>query len=163
MVLTLNSNSVADAALNAGPAASTNASIFIVPTAPTNTVAPTMSGTFANQSTVTGSNGTWTPTNPPLAFTYQWQVSGTNTQAGPWTNIPSATATNYLIPTNYIGQHLRYAVTATNAGGAWTTNSVASAKVTAIVPTAPGTPSGAFGNTSVALSWTAPTNDGGAS
>ena len=163
MVLTLNSNSVADAVLNAGPAASTNASIFIVPTAPTNTVAPTMSGTFANQSTVTGANGTWTPTNPPLAFTYQWQVSGTNTQAGPWTNIPSATATNYLIPTNYIGQYLRYAVTATNAGGRWTTNSVASAKVAAIVPTAPGTPSGAFGNTSVALRWTAPTNDGGAS
>ena len=162
MVLTLNSNSVADAALNAGPSTSTNASIFIVPTAPTNTVAPTTAGTFAYQSTVTGANGTWTPTNPPLAFTYQWQVSGTNTQVGPWTNIPSATATNYLIPTNYIGQYLRYAVTATNAGGTWTTNSVASAKVVAIAPTAPGTPSGAFGNTSVALSWTAPTNNGGA-
>ena len=162
MVLTLNSNSVADTALNAGPAASTNASIFIVPTAPTNTVAPTTAGTFANQSTVTGANGTWTPTNPPLAFTYQWQVSGTNTQAGPWTNIPSATTTNYLIPTNYIGQYLRYAVTATNAGGAWTTNSVASAKVAAIVPTAPGTPAGTFGDRSVALRWTAPTNNGGA-
>ena len=162
MVLTLNANSVADAALNAGPSTSTNASIFIVPTAPTNTVAPTTAGTFAYQSTVTGANGTWTPTNPPLAFTYQWQVSGTNTQVGPWTNIPSATATNYLIPTNYIGQYLRYAVTATNAGGTWTTNSVASAKVVAIAPTAPGTPSGAFGNTSVALRWTAPTNNGGA-
>ena len=161
MVLTLNSNSVADGALNAGPPASTNASIYIVPTAPTNTVAPTIGGTFAYQSTVTGTNGTWTPTNPALAFSTQWQVSGTNTQAGPWTNIPSATATNYLIPTNYIGRYLRFAVTATNAGGAWTTNSLASAIVTAIVPTAPGAPVGTFGNSNAILSWAAPSDNGG--
>lgn len=77
--------------------------------APTNSVAPTVSGLTPIGSTLSESDGTWTgsPT-----FTYQWTRDGSN--------IASATSSTYVTVTADGSHAVGVKVTGTNAGGALT-------------------------------------------
>ena len=74
--------------------------------APTNTVAPALSGTAQEGQTLTCSTGTWTgsPT-----YTYQWKRNGNN--------ITSATNSTYTLVTADVGTSIKCTVTATNILG----------------------------------------------
>lgn len=91
--------------------------------APTNTVLPAVSGVAQVGQVLTALEGTWTgaPT-----FTYQWQANG-----GSFANISGATARTYTPVVGQIGQPLRCIVTGTNAAGAASATSVATANVIA--------------------------------
>ena len=86
--------------------------------APTNTVAPAITGTAQEGQTLTCSTGTWTgsPT-----YTYQWKRNGSN--------ITSATNSTYTLVTADVGQSILCTVTATNAVGS------ASADSNTVTPT----------------------------
>lgn len=95
--------------------------------APTNTTAPTISGTPRDGETLTASEGTWTG-DEPMTFTYQWQrcdANGLNCA-----NLAGATGRTYLVQTSDVNNRLRVAVTATNTTGASTANSQPTAAVT---------------------------------
>ena len=79
------------------------------PPAPTNTTAPTITGTPDVGDTVSCNPGTWTgsPT-----FSYTWELDGTV--------IPGATTSTYTIPTTAAGGKLTCVVSATNTGGSAT-------------------------------------------
>lgn len=87
--------------------------------APTNTVAPAITGTAQEGQTLTCSTGTWTgsPT-----YTYQWKRNGNN--------ITSATNSTYTLVTADVGQSIKCTVTATNAVGS------SSADSNTVTPTA---------------------------
>lgn len=87
--------------------------------APTNTVAPAITGTAQEGQTLTCSTGTWTgsPT-----YTYQWKRNGNN--------ITSATNSTYTLVTADVGQSIKCTVTATNVLGS------ANADSNTVTPTA---------------------------
>lgn len=74
--------------------------------APTNSVAPVISGTAAQDNTLTTTNGTWTgsPT-----FTYQWTRNNVN--------IGGATSSSYLLVAADVGTTTRCVVNGTNVSG----------------------------------------------
>jgi hypothetical protein len=79
---------------------------------PVNTVAPAISGTAAEFSVLTTTNGTWT--NSPT-FTYQWlrcDINATNC-----VNIVGATASSYTLVNADVGKRINVRVTATSTGG----------------------------------------------
>lgn len=83
---------------------------------PTNTVAPSISGTPEVGETLTASTGTWTGTGT-ISYAYQWQLDGVN--------ISGATSSTYVIQAgDYPGQ-VRVRVTATDDLGSRTTSSAA--------------------------------------
>lgn len=84
-----------------------NASV-VDPTAPVNTVAPSIQNAPYEGGTVVVNKGTWTGTPTPV-YTYQWKRNGTN--------ISGATTSSFAIPTGYAGDTLTCTVTATNTGG----------------------------------------------
>jgi len=88
--------------------------------APSNTVAPAITGTAQTGQTLTCSNGTWT--NTPTSYTRQWKRNGTN--------ISGATSSTYVLQGADEGQSIKCTVTATNASGS------ASADSNTVTPTA---------------------------
>ena len=106
------------------PAISVQA-VPVVPVAPANTVAPTISGTAQEGQTLTVARGTWTGTGP-ITYAYQWQRGGVD--------IAGATATTYAAVFDDVGTTLRVVVTASNAGGVVSANSAATAVVSAQPP-----------------------------
>lgn len=93
---------------------------------PANSVAPTVSGTPQQGSTLTASTGTWTGTQP-ISYAYQWRrcdPSGANCA-----DIAGATAGSYTATTADVGGTLLVAVTATNSAGSSTARSAATAVV----------------------------------
>jgi predicted secreted protein len=91
--------------------------------APTNTLAPAVSGTAQEGQTVTALNGTWT--GAP-SFSYQWQ----ELISAVWTNIAGATSRTLVVPGgSTVGRPLRVQVTGTNTAGSATANSAATANV----------------------------------
>jgi hypothetical protein len=93
------------------------------PAAPTNTVAPAITGTPAVGQLLTVSNGTWTGT--PLVFNYQWKANGTNV----------GSAVNTYTPTSAdIGKTITCTVTAVNAGGSTPATSAGVGPVTSGAP-----------------------------
>src|SRR6185436_3257797 len=85
---------VAVTASNAGgsssPASSSQTAV-VLPEAPANTAAPSISGTAQQGQTLTESHGTWT--NSPTSFSYQWQrCDSAGANCAP---ISSATASTY--------------------------------------------------------------------
>lgn len=85
---------------------------------PSNTAAPTISGTLAVGQTLTVSNGTWT--GSPTSFSYQWQRCSSPTSCS---DISDATDKTYTVAAADNGNTLRAQVTATNADGKATSTS----------------------------------------
>jgi len=101
------------------------------PTAPSNALQPTVSGTARDGSTLTASPGSWNGTQP-LTYAYQWQrcnASGASCAA-----IGGATAATYAIAAADVGSTLAVTVTASNSAGSASASSAASAVVTAAPP-----------------------------
>ncbi|HWX75719.1 MAG TPA: hypothetical protein VNZ05_10450, partial [Solirubrobacteraceae bacterium] len=102
-----------------GHAAATSATSAVVaptpvPLAPTNTSAPTISGSAAQGQTLTEAHGTWT--GEPTGFTYQWlRCDGSG---GGCYAIYRATSQTYVPIGGDVGHTLRVEETATNAAGA---------------------------------------------
>jgi len=85
------------------------------PSPPSNTAAPTVSGTAQVGQTLTASNGTWSGTQP-IAYAYQWRSAAA--AAGPFSDIGGATASTYTPSPGDAGLYLRVVVTASNSAGA---------------------------------------------
>ncbi len=83
-------------------------------TAPSPTVAPSISGTTTAGDPLTLALGTWAGTPPP-SFTQQWQRS---TDSGAtYTDITGETSLTYLLQTGDAGCYIRAGVTASNSSG----------------------------------------------
>ncbi len=107
-----------------------------LPTPPSNTALPSVSGTTQEGQTLTAANGTWAG-NTPISFAYQWQDC--NASGGECSNVTGATSASYQLGPNDVSHTVRLVVTATNAGGSAAATSAATAVVTATVvsPTPP--------------------------
>src|SRR5215475_7696726 len=77
---------------------------------PSNSAAPTISGTASVGQTLTVSNGTWS--GAPTSFSYQWQRCSSRTSCS---DITGATNHTYTVASADNGDALRAQVTATNA------------------------------------------------
>ncbi len=109
------------------PAASEPSEPIVLPPppAPTNTVAPTVSGTAQVGDTLTASNGTWTES--PTSFEYQWEDC--NTSGKDCSNVSGAIASSYQLASSDAGHTLRVVVSASNEGGSGSAASEASQAV----------------------------------
>jgi hypothetical protein len=111
----------------AGSAQATSAPSAVVSstTAPTNTAAPSVSGSLQVGSQLTASQGTWNGT--PTAFAFAWSRcdAGGNSCA----TIDGATGATYTLADADAGGTLRVSVTATNAVGSTTFTSAQTAAV----------------------------------
>jgi subtilisin family serine protease/fibronectin type 3 domain-containing protein len=96
------------------PASSTQTAEVKAGSAPTNTAAPTITGTAKTGQTLSASTGSWT--GSPTSYAYQWQ--GCDTTGANCAPIEGATATTYTIRSTDIGSTLRVAVSASNSAGA---------------------------------------------
>jgi hypothetical protein len=109
--------------------------------APTNTTAPSVSGTPREGNTLTASDGIWS--NAPTTFTYQWQQC--NASGAGCTDITGAITKPYTLKSSDVDHTVRVTVTATNADGQSSANSSATSIVSsanAPANTAPPTISG---------------------
>lgn len=104
-------------------------------TAPANTSAPLVSGTFKEGSTLTVANGAWSG-SPAPTFTYQWQRC--DATGGGCVDLPGATATTYKAVAADTGNTLRVKVTATNSHG----STLATTAETTLIAPATGTVGG---------------------
>jgi hypothetical protein len=97
------------------------------PTLPANTLAPTISGTTQQGSTLTASQGTWTGT-APISYTYLWS--------------DGKTGSTDLLDAGDIGQNISVTVTATNTVGSASATSVSVGPITVptILPPVPVSP-----------------------
>jgi hypothetical protein len=82
--------------------------------APSNTAAPTISGTAQVGQTLTANNGTWNSDTAPK-FTYQWQRC--DTAGNNCGTISGATSQTYAVQNADVNSTLRVVVTATNSSG----------------------------------------------
>ena len=82
--------------------------------APVNTVAPVVTGTAAQNSTLTVSNGTWT--NSPTSYGYQWLANSVAITS-------NATANTFVLTAGEVNTTVSCNVTATNLAGGVTATS----------------------------------------
>lgn len=101
--------------------------------APTNTVAPAITGTAQEGQTLTASSGTWSAGIFTPWISYQWQRAN-----GGWANIADATASTYTLVADDTGYPVRCVVTATLYDG--TTSYATSANTTQTTTVAAGPP-----------------------
>jgi len=94
--------------------------------APTNSAAPTISGTPQVGQTLTANPGTWNSSTTPT-YTYQWQRC--NTAGSACAAIAGATAQTYTVTSADENTTLRVAVTATNSSGSGSATSAQTAVV----------------------------------
>lgn len=121
-------------------------------TVPVNTVAPAVTGTAQVRNALTCSTGTWS--GPPTSYSYQWKRGATNV---------GTNSNTYTLVAADVGSTMTCVVTATNSLGSANATSNATSAVTANVPAAPtiGTATAVSG-TSATVSYTAPSDNGGA-
>lgn len=103
------------------------------PAAPTNVVAPVVSGTEVVTQTLSVTSGSWSG-YPGAAYTYQWQADTAGN--GTFANIGGATSATYVLAVGESGDKVRCVVTATNASG----NASANSNQTGIIAAADTTP-----------------------
>lgn len=94
--------------------------------APSNTSAPTISGTVVEGQTLNGSGGEWAGTQP-IDLNYQWQRCDKNGVA--CSNISGATGRNYQLAAADVDNTIRLRINANNAAG----RTVAFSRTTTIV------------------------------
>lgn len=82
-------------------------------TPPSNTTAPTISGSAQEGKTLTAGAGSWSGTTP-ITFTYQWQRC--DSSGGSCSNISRQTAQTYTITSDDVTHTLVVVVTAHNSG-----------------------------------------------
>jgi hypothetical protein len=100
--------------------------------APSNTTAPTISGTTTEAQMLTATNGGWT--NSPTGYTYQWLRC--NTAKSECSNISGAISSRHTLSSSDTAHTLRVTVNASNAGGSGSSISAATATI-AKAPAAP--------------------------
>ena len=134
---------------SAGSATMWSISTTGVGSIPTNSVAPTVTGTASVGSTLTGAIGTWAAT-PAATVTQNWYqctvaiAAAVSALPGTCTAISGAAATTYVPVAGDAGKFLSFAVTETNISGALTRWSITTAAITqapsnTIAPTISGT------------------------
>ena len=92
---------------------------------PANTVLPAVSGTAQENSTLSGTNGTWT--NSPSKYEYAWLRCDKN--GGSCSSINGANKNTYTLTSADIGATIRFRVVASNSAGSDTATSAATALV----------------------------------
>jgi Glycosyl hydrolases family 16/Ig domain of plant-specific actin-binding protein len=102
---------------------------------PVNTSSPTISGVAREGQILTASAGTWSGSTP-ITYRYQWQRC--SSVGASCKDVSGATATTYKLVTADVGRTMRVRITASNAAGATTATSAATAVVQTAAPlTAP--------------------------
>lgn len=96
--------------------------------APSNTAAPTVSGTAQEGQTLTASTGTWA-SNSATTYTYQWQRC--NSTGAACADIAGATGQTYTVAAADVGNRVRVLVTAKNSDGSSSAPSSPTAVITA--------------------------------
>ena len=96
--------------------------------APTNSAAPTVSGTAAVGQTLSATTGTWSG-SPAPKLTYQWLSCTNNSSTDSCTPITGATRNTFKLLTAQAATYIRARVTATNSITATNAFSTATAKV----------------------------------
>ena len=99
--------------------------VFRYLAAPSNSAAPTISGTTTFGQTLTSTTGTWA--NSPTSYSYQW--SRADSSGGSYSNISGATSSTYNLVTADVGKYLKSTVTATNDGGSASSTSTATSQI----------------------------------
>jgi hypothetical protein len=102
---------------------------------PTNTVAPTVTGTAQEGKTLTTSTGTWTGTGGTISYGFQWQRCNPDSTA--CADIIGATSQTYTVGSADVSNTLRSNVSATDTTGTATQASATTAKVTSVASLAP--------------------------
>jgi hypothetical protein len=96
----------------------------VVPTLSiTNSVAPAVTGSWTEGTTLSASTGTWSTSG---TYTYQWQSSSDNST---WENIASATSSTYTLTSSEASKYVRVQVINTSSAGSGVAYSVARSKV----------------------------------
>jgi hypothetical protein len=98
----------------------------VVTGGPSNTAPPTITGSARPGQTLVGDPGTWASDEPPT-FGYQWRRCDATGAA--CSDVPSSTGSSQPIGDGDVGSTMRFAVTATTAGGATTAVSAATALI----------------------------------
>jgi hypothetical protein len=96
--------------------------------APSNTAAPTVSGTAQEGQTLTASTGTWASSSS-TTYSYQWQRC--NSTGAACANIAGATNQTYVVSSADVGNRVRVLVTAKNSDGSTSAPSSTTNVVTA--------------------------------
>jgi len=96
----------------------------------TNTVAPSVTGSWTVGTSLSASTGSWSTSG---TFTYQWQSSSDNST---WADIASATSSSYTLTSSEASKYVRVQVVNTTSAGAGVAYSVARSKVGAPYNTA---------------------------
>jgi hypothetical protein len=104
----------------------------VLPPAPVNTTAPSVSGTAEQGKTLTVTNGSWS--NAPTKYSYAWEQCNSSGNCSP---IPGATSSSYTLSAVDIGATIACVVTASGPGGQTAASSGKTAAV-AEAPTPPG-------------------------
>ncbi|HEX8742497.1 MAG TPA: hypothetical protein VF712_05140 [Thermoleophilaceae bacterium] len=123
---------VVTASNSAGSASATSAQTgSVAPVAPSNSAAPTISGTAQDGQTLTAGNGSWSGT-APITYAYQWRRCDASGNA--CSNIAGATSQAYVLTPADVAATIRVAVTATNVAGSDSATSGPTAAVAAEAP-----------------------------
>ncbi len=96
------------------------------PSAPSNTSPPTINGQAVQGQTLSAGTGSWS--GAPTSYAYQWQDC--NSSGASCSSISGATASSYTLQASDVGDTVRVAVTASNAGGSGSASSSQTAVVT---------------------------------
>src|SRR5262249_14364093 len=114
------------ASIAADRSASSSQTAVVAAAPPSNTAAPSVSGSAQVGQVLSASPGSWSGT-APISYAYQWRRCDSSGSAG--ADIAGATASSYSAVTADQGSTLRVAVTATNAAGSSTASSAATGVV----------------------------------
>jgi hypothetical protein len=104
----------------------------VLPSAPVDTVSPSIAGSAIEGQELGASSGSWT--GSPTSYAYRWQDCNALGEA--CSNIAGATASSYTLAAGSVGHRVRVVVSAINAGGTTSASSGATAIVASVPPPA---------------------------